>query len=210
MRADGLFVITAIFFIFAAWVATGGPTRPISQAGPYITPVTRSGEESQGYRYIVPTNPINTSSYPKQVAGGAGENISSGANGFTRTVGTGDGGSDLYIEHSTIGPAFTNPNQEYVALVNVGGSETNVDGWHLESDARRGRVSLGSERIPAGGKLIVVTGRSSARDALRDEVCEGRTTACIFLNRNLELYAKTRETISLYDSAGKLVDTFSY
>lgn len=69
MKADGLFIITCIVFLFVAWVATGGPSRSISQSGPFITPVTRTGEESQGYRYIVPANPIDTSSYPRQVGG---------------------------------------------------------------------------------------------------------------------------------------------
>lgn len=67
MKADALFVFMAFFFLFIAWVVTGGPSRSASTAGPFITPVTRSGEESQGYRITAPTNPVNTNSYPRQV-----------------------------------------------------------------------------------------------------------------------------------------------
>ena len=69
MKADALFVIACLFMIYLAWIVTGGPSRPISKAGPYITPVTRPGEESQGYRVTPPTNPLDPESYPRQVGG---------------------------------------------------------------------------------------------------------------------------------------------
>ncbi len=75
MKADALLVIACLVMIYVAWIVTGGPTRPISHAGPYITPITRQGEESQGYRVTPPTNPLNAESYPRQV-GGAPEIIS--------------------------------------------------------------------------------------------------------------------------------------
>lgn len=75
MKADALLVIACLVMIYVAWIVTGGPSRPISKAGPYITPITRSGEESQGYRVTPPTNPLNAESYPRQV-GGATEIIS--------------------------------------------------------------------------------------------------------------------------------------
>jgi hypothetical protein len=49
MRSDAVFFIAVLVFIFVAWVATGGPKRPISFAGPFITPVTNTGQEQQGY-----------------------------------------------------------------------------------------------------------------------------------------------------------------
>ena len=56
MKADALFVLTCIIFIFVAWVVTGGPTRAISTAGPFITPITVPGERAQGYRITAPPN----------------------------------------------------------------------------------------------------------------------------------------------------------
>ena len=49
MRADALFFLAIFVFIFVAWVATGGPQKPISFAGPFITPVTNVGQEQRGY-----------------------------------------------------------------------------------------------------------------------------------------------------------------
>lgn len=49
MRADIFFFLAIFVFIFVAWVATGGPQRPISTAGPFITPVTNTGQEQEGY-----------------------------------------------------------------------------------------------------------------------------------------------------------------
>ncbi|HYE22900.1 MAG TPA: hypothetical protein VEA92_00410 [Candidatus Paceibacterota bacterium] len=49
MKADALFFLAIFVFIFVAWVSTGGPKRPISFAGPFITPVTNTGQEQEGY-----------------------------------------------------------------------------------------------------------------------------------------------------------------
>lgn len=46
---DGAFILAFFLFFFAAWVASGGPTKPISFAGPYITPVTTVGTTQTGY-----------------------------------------------------------------------------------------------------------------------------------------------------------------
>lgn len=69
MKADAVLVLACLLMIYVAWVVTGGPTRPISTAGPYITPVTRPGEESQGYRVTPPVNPLEPGAYPRQVGG---------------------------------------------------------------------------------------------------------------------------------------------
>ena len=49
MKSDGLFFLGVIAFFFILWFATGGPTRPMSFAGPYITPITDVGTVSSGY-----------------------------------------------------------------------------------------------------------------------------------------------------------------
>lgn len=203
MKTDGLFVIMCIVFIFVAWVASGGPTRPISQAGPFITPVTRSGEESQGYRQLAPTNPINTSSYPKQI-GGTTTRISSGKDLYAR--GAGSTGT-VYLEHSTFGAAEQNPNQEYIRVVNVGSASISLANWRVASAATGASAFFPAAIVPAGGAVAVITGRQN--EAYTQGLCSSSTT-CLFLNRNLELYASAHETITLYDQSGKKVDSFSY
>jgi hypothetical protein len=206
MKADGLFVIMAIVFIFVAWVATGGPTRPISSAGLFITPVTRSGEESQGYRYIVPTNPIDTSSYPTQIAGN--KPVSTGTYAYSRTGDT----SALYIERSVTGPSSFNPNQEYISLVNGSASDVTIRGWSLASRATGTVIMVppygDSLVLHPGEKVIVLSGRQSG--GVPQDLCTSSMNHCVFLNRNLEAWAASRETIKLFDNHGSTIDSFSY
>lgn len=207
MKVDALFVIMCIVFIFIAWVATGGPTRPIATAGPYITPVTRQGEESQGYRTIVPANPIDISSYPKQIPGKP-STISSGPDPFQRDTST--NGADVYLEHSSLGPAAPNPNQEYITLVNRGTTDVDVRNWRIKSSATGESILAGLHRFPAGNTLHIVTGREAANYEFFSQLCDRARVNCGFLNRNLEVWARTRETITLYDQNGVVVDSFSY
>ncbi len=210
MKADGLFVIMAIVFIFIAWVATGGPTRPIATAGPFITPVTRPGEESQGYRFLVPTNPIDTSSYPKQIPG-SGSTISGGKDLYTRSdAGKTSASSDTtYLERSTLGPASGNPNQEYVRIVHSGGAPLSISGWRLRSKATGESVTIPQITLSKEQTLVVVSGRAEAGQLQTTTICAAGAV-CVFLNRNLEVYALTRETITLLDANNKIVDSFSY
>lgn len=67
MKEGIVLTIVVIVFLYAAWVATGGPSRAMSTAGPWITPVMRPGEEQQGYRTTAPVNPVDPSAYPRQV-----------------------------------------------------------------------------------------------------------------------------------------------
>jgi hypothetical protein len=210
MKPDGLFVITCIFFIFVAWVATGGPSRPISQAGLFITPVTRPGEESQGYRTLVPANPIDTSSYPRQVPGG-GTTISSGADLYSRNTTANDSSfrDQIYLVHSSIGPAASNPNQEYITIENDGTTTVTLNGWRVASAATGSAVTVPNIVLAAGQKMTIVSGRSGANQLADFGICTGNSD-CIFLNRNLELFASSRETITLLDTNSKVVDLFSY
>lgn len=49
LQQDAYFFLAIFLFIFVAWVATGGPQKPISFAGPFITPVTTYNDEQQAY-----------------------------------------------------------------------------------------------------------------------------------------------------------------
>ena len=170
MRADALFVITMLFFLFVAWVATGGPSRPIATAGPYITPVSRTGEESQGYRVSAPTNPINGASYPKQINGASASPYKDNYYSYERTGTSGTGASggtsntqgtattiqpgvrSISIDRSSVGPTSANPNQEYVALSVSGGSTVSLTGYRLVSTKTHGSATIqgGTELARAG------------------------------------------------------------
>ena len=86
MKADVFLVIGVLLVIYIAWVSTGGPRREASKAGPYITPVARTGEESQGYRVTPPQNPLNPGAYPRN--GGPIPATLSKPDAYTRETGS--------------------------------------------------------------------------------------------------------------------------
>lgn len=49
MKNDFILFVAIIAFIFILWLYTGGPTRPISFAGPYLSPVTTTGDGTDTY-----------------------------------------------------------------------------------------------------------------------------------------------------------------
>lgn len=87
MKADALFVILCIVMLYIAWVVTGGPSRTFSNSGPFITPVTRPGEQQQAYKLSAPANPVDSRAYPTQVR--SGSTTPSGPDAFQRTTGSG-------------------------------------------------------------------------------------------------------------------------
>lgn len=67
MKPDALFVILCVVLLYVAWVVTGGPSRAFSTGGPFITPVTKPGEQQQAYKLNAPANPVDPKAYPKQI-----------------------------------------------------------------------------------------------------------------------------------------------
>lgn len=49
MQSDGLFFLAIMVFFFVLWLAGGGPTKPFSFSGPFITPITDVGQSQVGY-----------------------------------------------------------------------------------------------------------------------------------------------------------------
>jgi hypothetical protein len=54
MRADGFLIIGFLLFIFVVWFGTGGPKRPITKQGPFITPITTPDSKQVGYGSLYP------------------------------------------------------------------------------------------------------------------------------------------------------------
>lgn len=199
MRADGLFVVMMIFFLFVAWVATGGPSRPIATAGPYITPVARTGEESQGYRISAPVNPVNGASYPKQINGTASpspykDNYYSYERTGSTNSSTGGGTAtsqsahSISIERSSVGLVYSNPSQEFILLTNSGAVGVSLSGYRLVSRkthlsatlpdgvevARSGSVNPNTPiTLRPGDRALVTTGSSPVGTSFRENSCVG-------------------------------------
>ena len=49
MRSEFLFFLAMLVVFFVLWLAGGGPSKPISFAGPYITPITNVDQTQVGY-----------------------------------------------------------------------------------------------------------------------------------------------------------------
>lgn len=49
MQSEGFFFLAILGFFFVLWLAGGGPTKPFSFSGPYITPVTGVDQTQIGY-----------------------------------------------------------------------------------------------------------------------------------------------------------------
>jgi hypothetical protein len=163
--SDGFFFLSVFFFFFAAWLAGGGPNKPISFAGPYITPITNVGVRQTGYGG--PLN-FNTST-----------GISSArSNLFTIQSSVDDLGkqvSDAKLFGTpsprkgqvTIGwgssVGASDPKQEYVSIRVVHDAPQNIDitGWRLQSVS-----SDYSATIPQGTELLSGTGNNAKADII--------------------------------------------
>jgi hypothetical protein len=166
--SDGFFFLSVFFFFFAAWLAGGGPNKPISFAGPYITPITNVGVRQTGYGG--PLN-FNTST-----------GISSArSNLFTIQSSVDDLGkqvSDAKLFGTpsprkgqvTIGwgssVGASDPKQEYVSIRVVHDAPQNIDitGWRLQSVS-----SDYSATIPQGTELLSGTGNNAKADIILRE-----------------------------------------
>ncbi len=193
MKGDALFFLGIIAFFFILWYASGGPTKPISFAGPYISPITDVDTVQIGY----------------------GEDGSAG-NGFGST-GSGNIWTDLmgienrvatlqrssseirlfgeaspYRGQVTVsgagGASATDPDQEYVTIRASGTEPVTISGWKVISGASgRGETIPQGARLPRrsqvndlapivlqpGEEAVIVTGDSPIGDSFKENMCVG-------------------------------------
>src|ERR1700733_15275110 len=124
--SDGFFFTFVIVIFFLLWVAGGGPTKPISFAGAFITPITNEGQTQTGYG---PKLNFNT----KISAGGA--SLSATERTSTNIPDTSPYAGDVVLTHLVNGTSGTDPGQEYIGL-EVSDSDKNpvtITGWQLKS-----------------------------------------------------------------------------
>lgn len=186
MKGDGLFFLGILAFFFILWFATGGPSRPISFAGPYITPITDVDTVQEGYGDTPAADFGSGSIWSDFMSGGFGGSSLSGVSnpspyrGQVRVSGTG-------------GVSSEDPDQEYVVLRAHGDTSIDITGWRLVSGAsgrgeripegaalpRSGRVNdTGRIVLNPGDEAIVVTGESPTGVSFKENLCTG-----YFMNR---------------------------
>lgn len=197
MQHDAWFFIGIFVFIFLIWVATGGPTHPISFAGPYLSQPAPIGTGT----YIgLPKAPFGLGNSdvelpnPDTGTGGSYTDSSTGATGGTlNNVSFGPPSSyrgQLTLDHYISGAGSANPGSEYVtlSLSSSAKAPVTISGWSLESDASgaASTIPAGTEvplsgtiqalqqiTLRPGDRAIIVSGSSPIGASFRENKCIG-------------------------------------
>jgi hypothetical protein len=181
-------VIAIFVFVFILWVSTGGPTKPISFAGPYITPITDVGDVQGGYGEDIDIGTDNKSSESgsriwsvKSVVGRFENRLGSGAN-----VGPVSPLADrVRIVSGAGGPSGSDTKSEYIVIRSTSESAVDVTGWRIVSKKSGASVTIPqAERIARSGALanvvlnegdevVITTGGSPSGASFRENKCAG-------------------------------------
>ncbi len=193
MRSDLFLFFGILIFIFVVWVATGGPSRPISFTGPYITPITAPGGRGTGYTLqsggrsgTVTQNVQQGVSHAQQDIVDLQKSLAEATHFGTPSTFKGL----VTIRHSVGSLRTSDANKEYVTI-SVSGRATNgitITGWRISSAA------VGhSLRIPEGVNIpksaivnqtapivllpgqtaVITTGESPVGMSFRGNMCTG-------------------------------------
>ncbi len=150
MQSDGLFFVGILAFFFILWFVSGGPMKPISFAGPYITPVTNANTVQSGYGAGATTKTSASTGSPLVQI----QNIQNSVAQLQRNASTvrAFGQASPYqgqVKVTSQGNASaTDPAKEYVIIRNNGKEPIDITGWTISSSA-----NALSERIPRGALI---------------------------------------------------------
>lgn len=189
---EGVFLIGFFLFFFVAWVGSGGPNKPISFAGPYITPVTTVGTTQTGY------GTLPTGSQSISAARGNLTNIQQSLATLNKKVQNQKifGAASPHQGEVTISwgnrLGGTDPKQEYIQLRASSNAPQNLDitGWKLIAVSNDATAV-----IPQGQELysnvsaatsdvilhpndvaVITTGESPINRSFRENECMGYVT----------------------------------
>jgi hypothetical protein len=200
VSAIGTFIgfILIIVLLGMVWVSTGGPSRPISQSGWFLTPPSVPGIDTKtGHAISSSESQADTSGIPS--SGGSSSSSSDGRvdllsyffNYRTTTGGLkvdSPYASQVALSRGTA--TSDDKNKEYVTISTSRKLQNPVTltGWVLESKTQAVKVTLGSAaQIPALGdvsgeapitvgadmKVYLITGRSPIGASFRTNACAG-------------------------------------
>jgi hypothetical protein len=192
MRSDLFLFAGILVFLFVVWVATGGPSRPLSFSGPSIAPTTGiGGSISKG-----PSSSGNTASAQQTQASlsRAQTDIVSLEKAIVTSARFGTPSPDeglITISHYTSALGNDDADKEYVTIyVSTRAPKTGIDvtGWRLYSEAvgyssripsgvnlfRSGSVNdAGDIILYPGQTAILTTGESPVGYSFRTNMCTG-------------------------------------
>ena len=191
MQNDAWFFVGVFVFIFLIWIATGGPTHPLS----FSTPTLALPQELGGGTYLsLPRAPFSIGgsqvSLPGSSAGGGSiggpipslEGVAFGTPSTYRSV--------VSLSHYVSGAGSSDPNDEYLRIYvsQNAGVPVDLSGWRLLSEAtgngdvipkgtetpRSGIVNAVQDIVlQPGDSAIVISGRSPIGASFRENKCIG-------------------------------------
>lgn len=195
MEHDAWFFVGIFAFIFVIWIATGGPLRPLSFAGPRLSlPSPLDG----GTYLSFPRAPFGVGASNVSLPGSSGGGGALGGSDSplpTFTGGIGFGEPSPYrglvsMSHYVSGAGSPDPKNEYVELriAQNAGTPITISGWTFSSDAT-GKASIipkGTE-VPSSGvinatqdivlrpgeRALVSSGQSPIGASFRENKCIG-------------------------------------
>ncbi len=190
MKADALY-LHGFPILFVAC----GLQRVALQANKYgrfrITPVTRTGEESQGYHVTPPSNPINTASYPK--CGGASSTISSGYSGrmTDRLSLTPPPTARALLSSIRVLDQLQVIRTKSIFHYQHRKNDRRMSGWRLVRSTGAS-VTIPSASLASGRHLTIISGRESENAAFHQNSCTTARTPRLPESKS-EVYAASRE-----------------
>jgi hypothetical protein len=185
---ESFFFVGVIVCIFLFWLATGGPTHPISFAGPLLS---GPGPLGGGTYLSLPraNNPIGSVSLDESHASGAGNGSTSGG------VPADDFGpaspyrGQVTLSHYLSSPSASDVRNEYLQLsLSYSAKPVNISGWKVVSlsSGNSGTIPLGTEvpttglvspfqsiTLQQGDTALISTARSPLGGSFRENKCVG-------------------------------------
>ncbi len=207
---DAFFYLGVLIFFFILWVYSGGPTHPLSFAGPYITPITDVGVEQVGYGDSLSST---TRAYFGTYSGIGTGTRSSGTSALPRDVLSPRNGT---VSFDSLNPQGSSASTEYIGVRNNGNVEVDVTDWQIV-DAGNGnsiRIPFGSRNqnvspqrvvLSSGQSVVIATG---SRENSNSTSYYGNWNS--YLNLSRDIWNDRNDTLTLLDKNGKVVDQYRY
>lgn len=179
--SDFVYFLGIIIVIFAIWVASGGPERPISFAGPFLRPITTTATTAQPYGDPNQFHSIQGTSWIPTLGGSSNTNVSGDYSEYRGAIS---------LSRDTAGARSTKADTEYITIQTSYGltSPVSLTGWKLVSSEtginatvpqgaellRSGKVNtLSNITLRQGDQLIVSSGRSPVGVSFKENMCTG-------------------------------------
>ncbi len=171
---DDAYLFLGLFaFVFIIWVTTGGPSQPLSFAGPVLTTrISSNGISYSGGSHFLPSTPgvsyinhrsgsLTLGTISEQVQQ-VSNRVNSLSKKVTQTVAFGTPSpyrGKVFMNHYVTNADASNPSKEYITI-RVAANATgpiDISGWHIKSGAtgKSATIPRGTE-VPRSGLINAI------------------------------------------------------